>query len=86
MTNLAVSHLAGRETNIPAARVHKRAGEIAQQRVVIRLSRERYRVGISLGTVSPTIEDDENEWSILHYSDRHCPTGESGEGIDEDLS
>ena len=39
MTNFAVSHLSRRKANIAATGVHERAGEVAQQDIIVWLAR-----------------------------------------------
>src|SRR5581483_1756501 len=51
-----------RQANVGTAGVDQRIGIFAQQAVVSGLSRQRNGIGVGFRAVSPTIEDDEDEW------------------------
>ena len=59
--DFAVAHLPFGQSDERPAGVNERVGILAQQPVVGRLARERDGVGFGFGTVSPAVEDDENE-------------------------
>src|SRR5207244_453143 len=61
MPDLAVSHLSFRQADERPAGMNQRIGIFAEKPVIRRLARQRDGVGLGLGTVSPTVEDDEDE-------------------------
>src|SRR5581483_5152019 len=61
MTDFTVAHLPVRQPHEFPAGVNQGVGIFAQQTVVSRLARQRNRVGVGFGAVSPAIEDDENQ-------------------------
>src|SRR5689334_11741532 len=67
MTYFAVAHLTGWQSDIAPAGVHQRAGILAQQFVVNRLARQRDAIALSLGTKSPAVENDKNQWCVLEH-------------------
>src|SRR5262249_16912442 len=62
MPNFAIPHLAFRQADVRTAGLNQRVGILAQQAVVSRLPRQRDGVSVGLGSVTPTVEDDEDEW------------------------
>src|SRR5437764_549879 len=61
VADFAVAHLAVRQTYKAPAGVNERVGILAQQLVVSGLASESDGVGLALGAIAPTIEDDEDE-------------------------
>src|SRR6267378_5705258 len=61
MTDFTVPHLPFRQPDKRPAGVDKRIGILAQQPVIRGLARKCDGVGLGLGSVSPAVENDENE-------------------------
>jgi hypothetical protein len=61
MADFAVPHLPFRQSDKRAAGVNQRVGILAQQPVIDRLACEGDGVRFRFGSVSPAVENDENE-------------------------
>ena len=59
--DFAVAHLSVGQTDVRAAGVDQRARILAQQAVIDRLAGQGDGVGFGLSTVSPAVEDDEDQ-------------------------
>ena len=71
--DLAVAHLSLRQPYERSAGMNQRVGIFAQQPVVSRLARKRDGVGFGFGSVTPAVENDENErFRTRHFSERSC--------------
>src|SRR5258708_39177923 len=69
VADFAVAHLALRQSNKRTAGVDERVGILAQHAVVNRLARKGDGVGLGFGTISPAVEDDEDErFGMRHRS------------------
>src|SRR5262249_14681628 len=66
MPYFTVPHLSFRQPDERAARVNQRVGVITQQPIVGWLARQCDRVGFRLGAVTPSVENDQNEWLGTH--------------------
>src|SRR5207237_913011 len=62
VTHFAVTHLTVTQTDVRSARVYQCVGVCAQQAIVCRLSGECDGVGFGFGTITPAVEDGQNEW------------------------
>src|SRR6266478_4440028 len=62
MSHFTVAHLAVGQPHIFPAGMDKSVGIFAEQAIVGRLPRHRDRVGFRLGSVTPAVENNENQW------------------------
>ena len=61
MADFAIAHLSFRQPDKRPAGMNQRIRILAQQPVICRLACQCDRIGLGFGSVSPAIEDDENE-------------------------
>ena len=62
MSHFTVPHLTVGQANIFPAGVDECVGVFAEQAIVGRLARERDSVGFRLGAITPTVENDKDQW------------------------
>ena len=75
MPHFAVAHLAFGQAHGRPRRPHQRIGKLAQQRVVVRLVRERNGVSFDGRGVAPAIENRENQRLFRGHVSCSRPTG-----------
>src|SRR5215470_2094643 len=61
VADLAVAHLALGQTDKRTARMNQRIGILAEYPVIRRLARQRDRICLRFGAVTPSVKDDENK-------------------------
>jgi len=66
MADLGVAHLAVRKTDKVVAGVNEGAGKLFDKAVVDRLARKRDGIAMSIGTVTPPVEDSKDDRFIGH--------------------
>src|SRR5689334_6630618 len=66
VSDFTVPHLPRRQPDIASAGMNQGVGKFFQQTIVIRLACQRDSVGFGWGRVSPSIENDEYQRSIVH--------------------
>src|SRR2546421_6594222 len=62
MSHFTVPHLTVGQANIFPAGMDECVGVFAEQAIVGRLARERDSVGFRLGAITPTVENDKDQW------------------------
>src|SRR5437588_12484519 len=73
VANFAISHLSFRQSHERPASLNKRVGIFTQQAVINWFTGQRDRVGFSFGSITPAVEDDEDEWLWMsHLSKSSC--------------
>ena len=66
--DFAVAHLPVRQSDEAPAGVNQRVRILGEQLVIVRLARQRNGVGIRRRSITPAIEDDQNErFGLQHF-------------------
>ena len=61
VADFAVAHLPGGQADKASAGMDQGVGKLGQQAIVVRLPRQRNRIGRGRRSITPAIEDDEDE-------------------------
>src|SRR6266550_846710 len=79
MSHFTVAHLPVGQAHIFPTGMDKRVGIFAEQAIVGRLLRHRDRVGFRLGSVTPAVKNNENQWFGTGHSGGYWLSGFAGD-------